>query len=258
MNTRISSILGVVVLSGLMPVAAYAQAEGCGVYDLSDAQQDFIDTQDVVVPEGTVPQIERCDVNADNVVDIHDIRAISRNRNQPSAHPDDPMDWNKDHFITISDARGCQRLCALPRCRTPMEAPAADEEQIGGTSESASCSQTADLDGDGNEDDFAGVYEHTGEETRGNGWTLEVVIMTEDDSGNVEAISYPYTGQSSDLTGGEVSNHLSAQPPGEVDLNPGTLMLDESAIVAYRNGEPHVVYYIVDGVVNRAFFGIDD
>jgi hypothetical protein len=43
-----------------------------------------------------------------------------------------------------------------------------------------------------------------------------------------------------------------------VDLAPGTLMIDNPAIVSYRDGEPKVIYYFVDGVVHRAYYGIDD
>jgi hypothetical protein len=59
-----------------------------------------------------------------------------------------------------------------------------------------------------------------------------------------------------------VTQHLSKQlcDPGPcmVDLNPGTLMIDEPAIVSYRNGERKVIYYFVEGVVHRAYYAIDD
>ena len=35
-------------------------------------------------------------------------------------------------------------------------------------------------------------------------------------------------------------------------------MIDMPAIVSYRDGEPKVIYYFVDGVVHRAYYGIDD
>lgn len=252
----IRSSLAIVAVSALVPVTAFA-AE-CGNYVLTEAQQAFLEGQPFEIPQGEVPVIQRCDVNDDNVVDINDIRAISMHRNQPAAHPDDPMDWDRNSVINVLDARGCQQVCALPRCATPSEPPPPEEPQMGGVFEAAECSQTTDLDGDGVDDDFVGVFEHTGEEQRSGGWTLEVVIMTEDESGNVEAVTFPYTGQNATETGGIVSQHLSKQPAGVVDLNPGTLMLDEPAVVAYRNGQPKVVYYIVNGVVNQSFFGIDD
>ena len=249
------SMFGVFVLSGLAPIAAHAAA--CGNYDLSAAQQQFIDTQTVEIPVGEVPQIQRCDVNEDNVVDIHDIRAISRNRNQPAAHPDDPMDWDKNHVINVRDARGCQRLCALPRCRTPAAPQPQEEAQLGGESEPAECSQTGDFDGDGVANDFVGMYEHTGEDTRGGEWTLEVVIMTADESGNVEAVTFPYTGKNLKSTG-ELNQHVSMQPAGPVNLNPGSLTINEPAVVSYIDGEPKVIYYFVNGEIARAFYGIDD
>ena len=33
---------------------------------------------------------------------------------------------------------------------------------------------------------------------------------------------------------------------------------NQPTIVSYRNGEPKVIYYSVDGQVARAFYGIDD
>jgi len=242
---------------GLAPVTAFAAA--CDDFQLSDAQQDFVDTQgiDITVPDGDVPVIQRCDVNADMVVDINDIRAITMNRNQPAAHPDDPMDWDKNMVINVSDARGCQQVCALPRCATPTD-PEPPDEQMGGEFEDSECSQVVDLDGVGGED-FIGVSEHTDTpgDTRGGEWTLEVVILTEDDAGNVAAVTYPYTGQNLQATG-ELTQHVSTQPAGTVDLNPGTLVIDQPAVVSYQNGEPQVIYYFENGQVSRAFYGIDD
>lgn len=255
MRKSVPAMLLLPVLLGFAPVAALAAA--CGEFELSDAQLDFVATQglEITVPDGDTPVIQRCDVNADMVVDINDIRAISMNRNQPAAHPDDPMDWDKNMVINVLDARGCQRVCALPRCVTPTD-PEPPEEQMGGEFSDAECSQVVDLDGVGGED-FIGVSEHTGEDTRGGEWTLEVVILTEDDSGNVEAITYPYTGQNLQATG-ELTQHVSMQPAGTVNLNPGTLVIDQPAVVSYQNGEPQVIYYFENGQVARAFYGVDD
>ena len=166
------------------------------------------------------------------------------------------MDWDGNHVINVRDARGCQRACALPRCATPREAPPPEEEPLGGESAAAECSQSDDFDGDGSED-FIGMYEHTGDDERGGGWSLELVILNEDASGNIQHVTYPYTGQIS-ATSGDLGQHLSMQPAGVVDLNPGTLVVDKTSIVSYRNGEPKVIYYYVNGVLSRAFFGIDD
>ncbi len=187
------------------------------------------------------------------MVDINDIRAIAMTRNQPAAHPDDPMDWDQNSVINILDARGCQRACSYSRCAVQPNEP---EEIVGGETAPAECFQNQDFDGDG-VDEFVAVTENT-EEERDEGYNLEVVIMTEDENDEVQLITYPYTGQSASETGGEITQHLSTQPIGVVDLNPGTLVLKEPGIVSYRNGEPHVIYYFIDGKVNRAFYGIDD
>ncbi|MCZ6616518.1 MAG: hypothetical protein O7E57_00180 [Gammaproteobacteria bacterium] len=243
----------VLVFWGFTPIAALAAA--CENYPLSDAQLQHIDegSLEIDIPEGEVPVIERCDTNGDNMVDINDIRDIARHRNQPAAHPDDPMDWDRNNVINILDARGCQLACSYPRCRVQTNSP---ETQAGGASEAADCYQADDFDGDGKED-FAGMFEHTGEKQRGGEWTLEVVIFNEDENGEVQSITYPYSGQNSKETG-EIKQHLSKQPAGMVNLNPGTLMIEKPAIVSYQDGEPKVLYYFEDGKPARAFYGVDD
>jgi len=196
--------------------------------------------------------IQRCDIDLNNTVDINDIRAILAQRNQPAAHPDDPMDWDRNNVINILDARGCQRACSLPRCRIPAEEP---EEMMGGVTEIASCFQVDDFDGDG-VDDFVGISEQTEGPARGGNWTLEVIILNEDENGNVQHVTFPYTGKQS--LAGEIQQHLSTQPAGVVNLNPGTITIEQPAIVSYRDGEPKVIYYYVDGVLTRSFYGIDD
>ena len=256
MAKRTPAIGMIFVLSALAPMAALAAT--CGDYPLSDAKLNYLQTQplEIAIPEGEVPVIQRCDVNEDRVVDINDIRAISMQRNQPALHPDDPMDWDKNMVIDLLDARGCQQACALPRCATPTEPPPPEEPQMGGETVNASCFQAEDLDGDGTED-FVGVYEHTGADTRGGGWDLEVVILKEDANGNVEAVVFPYTGQKVAGTG-ELTQHVSRQPAGVVNLNPGTLTIDQPAVVSYQSGKPRVIYYFVNGQIARAFYGIDD
>jgi hypothetical protein len=124
MRTRTISRLTSLVLSGLAPMVLFAQEpqpQGCGNYEdqLSAEQAAYLADQDlpIEVPEGEVAIIQRCDVTGDNTVDINDIRAISQLRNTPAAHPDDPADWDRNNFITVADARGCQRACTLPRWR---------------------------------------------------------------------------------------------------------------------------------------------
>jgi len=251
MRTRLPAIFKILVPLGLAPIAALA-AE-CDDYQLSQEQLDYIAQQQlqVVPPEGEVPIIQRCDVDGNNAVDINDIRAIARQRNQPAAHPDDPMDWDRNNVINILDARGCQRACALPRCAVQAEDP---EEMMGGVTEVAQCSQADDFDGDGSQD-FVALNEDIGG-NRGGGWTLEVVILTEDAAGNVQHATFPYSGQKSDTD--EITQHLSKQPAGPVNLNPGSITIDEPAVVSFRNGEPDVIYYYVDGELARAFYGVDD
>lgn len=242
--------------------AGIAHAD-CAEAPLTDAQEEYLEDNSIVidVPEGAVTEIRRCDTNEDMVVDINDIRAISRARNQPAAHPDDPMDWDKSNWIDVLDARGCQRVCAYPRCApAPLavqQAAVAEDEQLGGPEEEeGACFQTGNFDGEG-ENDLVAITEAPEEETREGDWTLELLILNEDEDGNVEHYRIPYFGQQSpDKT--EVKYHLSPQPEGEVGLNPGSVNLENPGIVSYRDGEPRVVYFWEDGELKRAKYGVDD
>jgi hypothetical protein len=81
--------------------------------DQTDTNGDGIgDACEVVVPV-------KCDIDMDGDVDRNDISLIIANRNQPAAHPDDPMDWDGNGIINILDARGCMRICTLSRCAIP-------------------------------------------------------------------------------------------------------------------------------------------
>lgn len=266
MRTRLISRLTTLVFSGLVPMMVFAQeppAQGCGNYEdqMSDEQAQYLADENlpIEVPEGQVETIQRCDMDGDNTVDINDIRAISRLRNTPAAHPDDPADWDRNNFITIGDARGCQRACTLPRCAVPTGEPPPDMD--GGETAPADCTQSKDLDGDGTED-FVGLFESTSQEVDRGDWTLEVVILNEDEDENVQHITFPFTGQAAADETEELSQHLSVQPcdnaPCEIDLHPGIVTIDKPAVVSYRDGEPHVIYYFEDGVVHRAYYGIDD
>ncbi len=250
------------MLLTLLPVGPVL-AQTCGNYPLTDEQSKALAEArlDVAVPEGQVPFVQRCDVDLDGSIDRRDILAISQHRNQPASDPDDPRDWDGDGTITALDARGCVLACTLPRCATPD--PRLREEPVliaGAQSQTAvgqpgDCFQVGDFDGD-NKQDFLGIYEYVGNETRGNNWNLQTVIVYED-AGETQVIAFPYTGQSS-RDGGQIFQHLSVQPPGPVDLMPGGVMLTQPGVVSYRNNEPKTLYYFQGGQWNRAFYRIDD
>lgn len=256
------SKLLITVVLGLAPAAALAAT--CGDYEaeLSTEQREFLQTRSIElsVPEGEVDTIRRCDANNDDQVDINDIRAIIAERNQPAAHPEDPMDADQNGVINVLDARLCVSTCSLPRCAVQNSATrstaGAATTSSGGVPTPAECFQKEDFDGDG-EEDFAAVTENTDEE-QADGYNLEVVILSKNANNEVQLITYPFTGQSASETGGELTQHLSVQPPGVVDLDPGTLVLEKPGFISYRNGEPNVIFYYVDGQVQRAFYGIDD
>ena len=167
------------------------------------------------------------------------------------------MDWDGNGVVNVLDARGCVLACTYPRCapsgpRARVQA-AATQNTVGQPGE---CYQADDFDGDGSQD-FLGIFEYVGKETRGNNWNLQTVILYEDAAGNTQVISFPYTGQSS-RSGAAIQQHLSLQPAGPVDLNPGGVMLSRPGIVSYRNNQPKTLYYFQGGRWNRAFYGIDD
>ncbi|MDH3379304.1 MAG: hypothetical protein OER87_13650 [Gammaproteobacteria bacterium] len=252
--TWLPATLTIFALAGLTPIAALAA--GCGDYPLTQAELQLIDDLPVAIPEGDVPVIQRCDTNSDGAVDIYDIRAISLQRNQPAAHPDDPMDLDQNGVINVLDARGCVLACNLPRCAV-SRARLSEPQTTAGVTQDAQCFQRTDLDGDGSED-IAAIFEYTGTRPRGGDWTLQVVILYKDDNGNLQNITYPYSGQRSTENGGQLRQHLSLQPAGVVDLAPGNLTIDQPAVVSFRDGVPAVIYYFQDGKINRAFYGVDD
>ena len=262
MRKRLLVVLGAVIPFGLAPAAALA--EGCGDYPLTQAQSTYLQTQvpDIVIPEGNVPFIERCDVDGNGIVDNNDLFAIRAHRGQVAAIPNDPMDWDGNGVIHGRDVGGCASSCTSKGCSVKDEVEeeglqmAADMGQKDLPSTPAACYQVDDFDGDGAQD-FVGIYEYTGGETRGNNWTLQVVILTEDNLGNVQHVEFQYTGQVTDGNT-DLLQHLSLQHPGTVDLDPGSITIDEPGVVSYRDGEPHTIYYFSNGILSRAFYGIDD
>lgn len=250
--TCIYAALTVFLLAGLAPAAA----QTCGDYPLTQQQADALNEVglEIVIPEGEVPFVQRCDIDGNEIIDRLDIAEISLARNQPATDPDDPRDWNKNGVIDVLDARGCVLACTFPRCAStgPQLQIQAAQNTVG---EPGECFQADDFDGDGRQD-VIGIYEYTGDDTRGNNWNLQTVIVYED-AGEIQVVSYPYTGRISE-DGAAIEQHLSMQPEGPVDLNPGGVMLSRPGIVSYRNNEPNTLYYFQGGRWNRAFFGIND
>lgn len=249
----------IVMFAALLPFGPVL-AQTCGDYPLTAAQSAALEEArlEVIVPAGEVPFVQRCDIDDNEIIDIKDIRAISLNRNQPASDPDDPMDWDGNGLINVLDARGCVLACTYPRCAP--SGPRVGGVQVKATQitvgQSGECFQTDDFDGDG-EQDFMGIFEYVGNETRGNNWDLQTVILYEDAAGNTQLVSFPYTGQSS-RDGSQIFQHLSVQPAGPVDLNPGGIMLSQPGVVSYRNNLPKTLYYFQGGRWNQAFYGIDD
>ena len=253
--TRFFAAFTSLAIALLAPLTA--QAAECGDYPLTQEERALIGNLPVAVPEGDVPVIQRCDTNGDGAVNLFDIREISLNRNQPAAHPDDPMDWDGNGLIDVLDARGCVAVCDLPRCAVGPSPTITAQTTTNGVTQDTQCFQRTDLDGDGNED-IAAIFENTAPRTRGGDWTLETIIIFRDELGVLKQVSYPYSGKRSSEGGGQVRQHLSLQPAGEVDLAPGRIVLQQPGVVSYRDGQPAVLYYFRDGKINRAFFGIDD
>ena len=256
--TCISAAFTALAFAGFVP----ALAQTCGEYPLTPEQSAALEAAklDVVVPAGEVPFVQRCDIDGNEIIDRSDILAISQQRNQPATDPDDPMDWDGNGEINVLDARGCTLACTFPRCapQDPRVGVAAlNVTQLQNTvGDSGDCFQADDFDGDGKQD-FVGIFDYVGQETRGNNWDLQTVLMYEDAAGDTQVIAFPYTGQSS-RDGSQIFQHLSPQPAGPVDLNPGGVMLSRPGIVSYRNNQPKTLYYFQGGRWNRAFYGIDD
>jgi len=253
MFTRFTSVISVLAAAATVPITALAV--DCVHDDISPEQQAFLDQQNLElrVPEAEVAIIQRCETNGDNVVDMVDIRNIALARNQPSRHPDDPWDWDANGVINLLDVRGCQQVCAQPRCAPLPPQP----EPVGGVIEEKECSQSQDLDGDGKQD-FVGIFENTGEPLAG-GYNLKLVIVNEDEAGNIQQTTVDYAGETVVEDGQpRMKLHVTEQPAGEVELSPGKITLENPGIISYGFGKPEVIYYWADGELRRAFYNIDD
>ena len=263
MRKRLLVVFGTFIPFGLAPAAALA--EGCGDYPLTQKQADYLQVQnlDIKIPEGNTTFIARWDVDGNGVIDNNDLFAIRANRGKVPALPDDPMDWDGNGIIHGRDVGGCASSCTSNGCAVKdvveeegLQSAAAAMGQKDLPGQPGPCYQVGDFDGDGAQD-FIGIYEYTGGETRGNNWLLQLVILTEDNLGNVQHIEFQYSGQVTDGNT-DLLQHLSVQPAGPVDLNPGGVMLSRPGVISYRRNEPHSIFYFSNGTLNRAFFGIDD
>ncbi len=260
--TCISAAFTAFAFASLAPVTALAQT--CGNYPLTPAQSKALEEArlEVVVPEGEVPFVQRCDIDENSVIDMLDIRQIIKHRNRKASDPDDPMDRNGNGVVNVLDARGCLLACTYPRCASKgaragvSRVNATQAEPQNTVGQPGACYQADDFNGDGKQD-FLGIFEYVGKETRGNNWNLQTVIMHEDAAGDTRVIAFPYTGQSS-RSGSQIFQHLSIQPAGVVDLMPGQVKLTEPGVVSYRNNEPQTLYYFENGVLSRAYYNIDD
>ncbi len=262
MRIHLTTLVSTLVIATAIP--AIALAAEC-VHDISPEQQEFLNQQnlEIKVPEAEVAVVQRCDTNGDQVVDITDIRNIVTARNQPAAHADDPMDWDGNNVINVLDARGCQQSCAQPRC-APMSTQTARSALVssntpilGGATEETACSKSMDLDGDESED-FVGIFENTGEELAG-GYNLKLVFVNKDENGMMQQTTIDYAGEVVEENGQmQLKLHIREQAPGEVDLAPGKVNLENPGIVTYSHGIPEVIYYWVDGELRRGAFFVDD
>lgn len=260
MHRLTSAAVTTFLVTGLASASAYA---GCGDFtsSLSSQQGDYLASLQLEIqePEGEFGDFAvtmKCDVNDDSAVDITDIRAISLKRNQLPTSDMDPSDWNDDGRIDVLDARGCVQACTLPRCAVPAPQQIPEPEVVTGSSEGEECFQAEDLDGD-NRMDFAGLYEYTGEQQRSSDWNLDLVFLYTDQGGQTRHVVFPSAGRSS-AEKGEVYDTLKVQPPGVVDLMPGSVTLDRPGIVSYRNGEPAVLYFWQDGRYTQRVFSVYD
>jgi hypothetical protein len=251
MRSRVAINLVLLFLSALS--SASALAAECEIAPLSPEQQQFLADNQLTVnkPQGDVTIIQRCDTNADKMVDILDIRAISAARGNPATHMNDPMDWDKNGLIDVLDARGCQQLCGLPRCAINPTPP---DEQVDGVLDVAECFQAEDTDEDGQVDQIITITQKEPVADESEPVKLSLVIMREVE-GEVEFYKDSFAGYSQD---GKVVLHVVKQPAGIVNLNPGTVEIDEPGTMSFHGGEPKILYYWKDGRLRRAPYGVDD
>jgi hypothetical protein len=117
------------------------------------------------------------------------------------------------------------------------------------------CWVSEDFNNDGT-DDFAGIFEYTGEKERVSGWQLDLVILYSD-AGQLQHFVFQYAGRISE-EGGQLRQHLGLQAAGRIDLKPGSVTIDQPGIVSYRDGLPAVIYYWnKDRFAKRTYY-IDD
>ncbi len=136
---------------------------------------------------------------------------------------------------------------ADPAANHPEQKPAS-----GGARE---CWVSEDFNNDGI-DDFAGIFEYTGEKERVSGWQLDLVILYSD-AGQLRHFVFPYAGRVT-KEDGKLRQHLGVQAAGRVDLKPGSVTINQTGIVSYRDGQPAVIYFWNKDQFSKRTYFIDD
>ena len=117
------------------------------------------------------------------------------------------------------------------------------------------CTVVDDFNGDGR-DDFAGIFQYTGERNRLDDWSLDVIILFSSEA-ETRHVIFPYSGQLNQRDK-LLYQYLRQQPPGEFDLRPGRVLLQHPSILSYRRGKPAVVYFWDGTDITQRPVGIDD
>lgn len=117
------------------------------------------------------------------------------------------------------------------------------------------CTVVDDFNGDGR-DDFAGIFQYTGERKRLDDWSLDIVILFSE-AAETRHVIFPFSGQFNQRDQ-LLYHYLRQQPPGEFDLRPGRVKLEHPSILSYRRGKPAVVYFWDGGKITQRAIGIDD
>ncbi len=258
MHSRPSIILAALLPAALSPAASLAAT--CGDLPLTPEQAAYLQVEvpDFKIPEGEVPFVQRCDVDGNFIVDRRDLALIRQHRGEPASHPDDPKDWDGNGIIHGRDVGGCASSCTSKGCSIKKKG-SQNAKQNGATElpgGPGACYRIGDFDGDGSTD-LAAIIQYTGSDFRSFNWDLEMLILTETPSGDIEHVRLPWAGRRSE---DELSmhQHVGVQAAGTVDLMPGSATIEHPGIVSYRDGVPRELIYFENNQLRRAFYGIDD